>query len=118
LYVVGGEKEMKTKGLVIVLILAVMLFTAKSVYSGNKPPGSTFGPIVKAHPWEEIDDNSGPTGSSAMILKNDHKIFMIPIFSDFLIWVYIKDIRKGSDHQGSSININDKSYQYQIIFPW
>jgi len=106
---------MKTKSLAIILVLAVLLLTAGSVYSGNRPPGSTFGPIVKGHPWEE-NYNNGPTGSSAMILKNDHRVFMIPIFSDFLIWIYIKDIRNGSDYQKNSTKIDQKSYQ--IIFPW
>jgi hypothetical protein len=115
LYVLGGEKEMKTKGLVIILVLAASILAVGSAYPGNVPPGSTFGPIVKAHPWEDFNNN-GPSPSSAMILKNDRKVFMIPIFSDFLIWVYIKDIRKGSNHQKSSVKVDERSYQ--IIFPW
>jgi hypothetical protein len=107
---------MKTKSLAIVLVLTVLFLATGSVYSGSRPPGSTFGPIVKAHPWEELNDNNGPAGSSAMILKNDHKVFMIPLFSDFLIWVYVKDIHKGSNHQKNSTKIDEKSYQ--ITFPW
>lgn len=107
---------MRTKGLAIILVLAVLILAAGSVYSGSGPPGSTFGPTPRAHPWEEHNNNNGPFGCSAMVLQDDPKVVMIPIFSDFLIWIYIKDIHKGSDRQGSGIKIGDKSYQ--IIFPW
>ena len=105
---------MRTKDLAIILVLAVLILAAGSVYSGNGPPGSTFGPTPKAHPWE--GDKDGPSGCSAMVLQDDPKVIMIPIFSDFLIWIYIKDVHKESEHQKNSVKIDDKSYQ--IIFPW
>lgn len=112
----GGEKEMKTKSLAIILGLAVLMLAAGSAHPGGGPPGSTFG-TPSAHPWEELNNNNGPVGSpSVMILRDDHKVIIIPIFSDFLFWIYIKDIRKGSDHQKNSIKIEEGSYQ--IIFPW
>lgn len=96
---------MKTKILAVVLVLAVLILAAGSAYSGWRPPGSR----CKAHPWE-----GSPPG--AKIIRDDHRVIMIPIFSDFLIWVYIKDIGKGSDQQKNSIKISERSYQ--IIFPW
>lgn len=89
---------MKTKSLAIILVLAVWILAAGSAYSGGGPPGNTFG-TPSAHPWEEPNNNNGPSPSSAMISRYDHRVIMIPIFSDFLIWIYIKDIRKGSDQQ-------------------
>lgn len=105
---------MKTKGLAITLVLAVLILAAGSVYSGSGPPGSTFGPTPRAHPWEE--DNDGPSGCSAMIIQDNHEVIMIPIFSDFFIWISIKVVHKESEHQKNSVKIDDNSYQ--IIFPW
>jgi hypothetical protein len=107
---------MKTKSLAIILVLAIMILTAGSVYSGRVPPGSTFGPIVKGHPWEELNNNNGPSGCSAVFLQDNRKVIEIRIFSDFFIWIYIKDVPKGSNHQKNSTKTNEKSYQ--IIFPW
>jgi hypothetical protein len=107
---------MKTKSLAIVLVLAVLFLMAGSVYPGSGPPGIPSRPVVKGHPWEELNNNNGPSGSKGMVFQDSPKVLMIPIFSDFLIWIYIKDIRKGNDHQKDSVKISDKSYQ--IIFPW
>lgn len=107
---------MKTKSLAIILVLAVLILTAGSVYPGSRPPGGTIGSPPKAHPWEEPNNNNGPSGCSAMFPQEDHKVVAIRIFSDFFIWIYIKDMPKGSDHQKDSIKTNEKSYQ--IIFPW
>ncbi len=108
---------MKTKGLAIILILAMLILTSGSVYSGYGPPRSTFGPTPKAHPWEDLNNNDGPSGCSPMILQDDDpKVIMIPIFSDFLIWIYIKGVHKESEHQKNSVKTGDNSYQ--IIFPW
>ncbi|MFQ6003291.1 MAG: hypothetical protein ACE5KJ_06050 [Candidatus Zixiibacteriota bacterium] len=49
---------MKTKSLAIILVLAVLILAAGSVYSGRGPKGGTFGPPVKGHPWEEINNNN------------------------------------------------------------
>lgn len=105
---------MKAKIIAIILVLAILIIATGSVYSGLGPPGRTFGPTPKAHPWEDFNNNNGPSGCKAMVLKDDRKVLMIPIFSDFLIWIYIKDAPIGSDHGG--IKIGEKSYQ--IIFPW
>ncbi|MFQ6003386.1 MAG: hypothetical protein ACE5KJ_06530, partial [Candidatus Zixiibacteriota bacterium] len=70
---------------------------------------------VKGHPWEEINNNNGPSGCSGNGYSDGHKVITIPIFSDFFIWIYIKDIRRESEHQKNSVKIDDKSYQ--IIFP-
>lgn len=107
---------MKTKSLAIILVLAIMILTAGSVYSGRVPPGSTFGPIVKGHPWEELNNNNGPSGCSGMFLQDNRKVIEIRIFSDFFIWIYIKDKPKGSGHQKNSTKTDERSYQ--IIFPW
>ena len=93
---------MKTKSLTIILVLAMLMLAAGSVYSG--------------HPWEELNNDNGPFGCSPMGLQDDTKVIMMPIFSDFLIWIYIKDIHKESEHQKNSVKTDDKSYQ--IIFPW
>jgi hypothetical protein len=106
---------MKTKGLAIILLLTILMLAAGLAYSGSRPTGYTFGTTIWAHPWDEPNNNNGPSPSSAMIRRDDHRVIMIPI-SDFLIWIYIKDIPKGSDHQKNSIKINERSYQ--IIFPW
>jgi hypothetical protein len=104
---------MKTKSLVVVLVLTVLIFTTGSVYSKNAPPGSVW----KAHPWEDSNNsNNRPSLSSNIVIYNDHNVIVIPIFSDFLIWIFIKDVPKGSDHQKNSINTDVRSYQ--IIFPW
>lgn len=116
LHVLGGEKKMKTKSLVIILVLAVLILTAGSVYPGSGPKEITFGSPAKAHPWEDLNYINGPVGSSAMILKEDYRVTIIPFFSDFWIWICIKDIRKGSDQQKNSIKVDERSYQ--IIFPW
>jgi hypothetical protein len=108
---------MKKKSLAIILVLTMLFLVTGSVYSGNRPSGSTVGSPTKAHPWEELNNGNGPSPSSAMGLYHDYKAIMVPIFSDFLIWIYIKDTRKGSDHQESSIKIDERS-SYQIIFPW
>jgi len=107
---------MKMKSIVIILVLAMLFLAAGLAYSEGGPPGSTFGPPAKGHPWEEFNDDTGPSGSSAMVIHEARIVIMIPIFSDFLIWIRIRDIRKGGDLQESSDKINDKSYQ--IIFPW
>lgn len=107
---------MKTKSLAIILVLAVLILTAGSVYPGSRPPGNTFGSPAKAHPWEEPNNNNGPSGSSAMFIPEGRKVVEIRIFSDFFIWIYIKDVPKGSGHQKNSTKTNEKSYQ--IIFPW
>jgi len=94
---------MKTKGLAIILILAMLIFASGSVYSG--------------HPWEDLNNNDGPFRCSPMALQDDDPtVIMIPIFSDFLIWIYIKGVHKESEHQKNSVKIGDSSYQ--IIFPW
>jgi len=93
---------MKTKGLTIILILALLIFASGSVYSG--------------HPWDEHNNNDGPFGSSPRALQDDSKVIMIPIFSDFLIWIYIKGVHKESECQKNSVKTGDSSYQ--IIFPW
>lgn len=105
---------MRTKGLAIILILAMLIFASGSVYSGFGPPRSTFGPIAKGHPWE--GDKDGPSGCSAMIIQDDPEVIMIPIFSDFLIWIYIKGVHKENERQKNSVKTGDSSYQ--IIFPW
>jgi hypothetical protein len=107
---------MKTKSLAIILVLVILILTAGSVYPGSRPPGSTFGPIVKGHPWEDLNNNNGPSGGSAMFLQKHRKVIEIRIFSGFFIWIYIKDMPKGSDHPKNSTKTNEKSYQ--IIFPW
>jgi hypothetical protein len=108
---------MNTKSLAIILVLAIMILSAGSVYPGSGPPAGTVGPIiVKGHPWEDLNNTNGPFGSSAMFLQEDHKVVAIRIFSDFFIWIYIKDMPKGSNHQKESIKTNEKSCQ--IIFPW
>lgn len=107
---------MKTKSLAIILVLAILILTAGSVYPGRVPPGSTFGPIVKGHPWEDLNNTNGPSGSSAMFLQKDRKVIEIRIFSGFFICIYIKDMHKGSGHQKNSTKTNERSYQ--IIFPW
>lgn len=104
---------MKIKSLTIILILAMLIIDAGTVYPRNGPPGSTF----RAHPWEDLNNNNDPSPSSGMVLHYDQKVIVIQIFSDFLIWVYIKDVHKRSDDQKDSIKINESSYQIQIIFP-
>jgi hypothetical protein len=104
---------MKKKSLAVILVLAVLILATGSVYSENAPPGSKW----KGHPWEDFNNyNNRPSLGSAMFFYNDHKVIIIPIFSDFLIWIFIKDVPKGSDHQKNSIKIQEGSYQ--IIFPW
>ena len=94
---------MKTKGLAIIVVLAVLILTAGSGYS--------------VHPWEEDNNNNGPFGCSAIVLQDeDPEVIMIPIFSDFLIWIYIKGVHKESECQKNSVKTGDSSYQ--IIFPW
>jgi hypothetical protein len=51
-----------------------------------------------------------------MFIPEGRKVVEIRIFSDFFIWIYIKDVPKGSGHQKNSTKTNEKSYQ--IIFPW
>jgi hypothetical protein len=51
-----------------------------------------------------------------MFLQKDRKVIEIRIFSGFFIWIYIKDMPKGSGHQKNSTKTNERSYQ--IIFPW
>jgi hypothetical protein len=96
---------MKTKSLGIILILAVLLLAWGSAYSRIWSPVDP----LPGHPWE---------GSSKMV-KDDPKVkvvIMIPIFSDFLIWIYIKGVHKESERQENSVEMGDNSYQ--IIFPW
>lgn len=107
---------MRTKGLAIILVLAMLILVVGSVYSGYGPPGNTFGPPAKAHPWEDLKNSNGPAGCSAIILQDDPKVFMIPVFSDFLILIYVKDVHKESKHQKNPVKAGDSSYQ--IIFPW
>jgi hypothetical protein len=107
---------MKTKSLAIILVLAILILTAGSAYPGSGPKGNTFGSPAKAHPWEDFNYNNGPFGCSAMFIPEGRKVIEIRIFSDFFIWIYIKDVPKGSGHQKSSTKTNEKSYQ--IIFPW
>jgi hypothetical protein len=104
---------MKTKSLGIILILTVLLLAWGSAYSRTGSRGGTF----KAHPWEEGNNSNGPYGCSAKILKDDPKVvIMIPIFSDFVIWIYIWNTPNDSEHQKNSVEMGDNSYQ--IIFPW
>ncbi len=107
---------MKTKSLAIILVLAILILTAGSVYPGSRPTGNTFGSPTKAHPWEDLNNNNGPSGCSAVFLQEGRKVIEIRIFSDFFIWIYIKDMPKGSDHQKNSTKTDERSYQ--IIFPW
>lgn len=107
---------MKTKSLAIILVLVMVILIAGSVYPGRVPPGSTVGSPAKAHPWEDLNNNTGPSGCSAMFLQKDRKVIEIRIFSGFFIWIYIKDMPKGSGHQKNSTKTNERSYQ--IIFPW
>jgi hypothetical protein len=93
---------MKTKGWAIILILALLIFASGSVYS--------------SHPWEELNNDDGPFGCSPRALQDDYKVIMIPIFSNFLIWIYVKDGHKEGEHQKNSVKVEDNSYQ--IIFPW
>jgi hypothetical protein len=112
----GGEKKMKTKSLAIILVLAMLILTAGPVYPGRVPTRSKFGPPVKAHPWEDLNNNNGPSGCSAVFPQEDRKVIEIRIFSDFFIWIHIKDMPKRSDHQRNSTRTDVRSYQ--IIFPW
>ncbi len=104
---------MKTKSLAIILVLAVLMLAAGATYSAKAPKGGTFGPPVKAHPWEEINNNV-PSGSGTDLRSDDHKMITIPIFSDFFIWIHIKYVHKESEHPKDCARIGEKSYQ--IIF--
>lgn len=109
---------MKTKSLAIILVLAVLILAAGSVYSARGPRGGIFGPPVKGHPWEDFKDTSGGAGSgvpdSPSVTSDYQRVIPIPISSDFLILIYTKGIDKGNSDSGSSIKFKGKSYQ--IIF--
>ena len=108
---------MKTKSLVVILILAVMILAAGSAYSGRGPKGRLFGSTVEGHPWEDLK-NTTDTGSgvpaSTNVTPDYQRVIAIPIFSDFMILIYIQDINEKNSDSGSSIRFRDKSYQ--IIF--
>jgi hypothetical protein len=104
---------MKTKSLAIFLVLAMLMLSAASTFSASGPPGSR----LRGHPWEELNSNNGPSGSSAMVIQvKDRKVIMIPIFSDFFIWIYVDGVHNEGEHQKNSGKVGDNSYQ--IIFPW
>lgn len=110
---------MKTKSLAILLVLAMLILAAGSAYSVKGPKGGTFGPPLKGHPWEDFDNI--PPGSSGSgvpdppnAIRDYQRVIAVPIFSDFLILIYIQDINKENSDPGSSIKFRGKSYQ--IIF--
>ena len=104
---------MKTKSLAIILVLAVLMLVVGAAYSARAPKGGKFGPPMKGHPWEEFNNNR-PSGCGPSVRSDHHKMTVIPIFSDFFIWISVKEIAKESEHPKDSGKISKKSYQ--IIF--
>jgi hypothetical protein len=101
---------MRTKTLAIILVLTMLILATGSVYSAGPPPfiGSGSG-----HPWE--GSTEGPGGRPSPI-SNGHQVVMSPIFSDFFIGIYLKDVFREKEHPKKSVKIGDNLYQ--IFFPW
>ncbi len=105
---------MRKNSLAFVLVLAALILAGGTAYPGFGPPGGTSGPPAKGHPWE--GDINVPSGCSPVVIQDDGGMIMMPIFSDFFIFIYIKGVHKEGEDPGSSVKVGNESYQ--IIFPW
>ena len=101
---------MRTKSLAEILVLTMLILAATWVYSAgwSVPIGSGAG-----HPWEGSTD--GPGGRPSPI-STGYQMTMSPIFSDFFIVIYPKDVCKEGERQRKPDKIGDKSYQ--VFFIW
>ncbi len=101
---------MRTKSLAMVLVLTMLILAAASICSAgwSVPIGSGSG-----HPWEGSRD--GPGGHPSP-LSSGHQLTLSPVFSDFFIGIYLKDVCKVGEHLKKPDRIGDKSYQ--VFFIW
>jgi hypothetical protein len=101
---------MRTKSLAIILVLTMLILVATWAYSDgwSVPIGSGSG-----HPWEGYTDGPGGHPSPVSI---GHQVIMSPIFSDFFIGIYPKDVNKEGERVKRPDKIGDKSYQ--VFFIW
>ncbi len=101
---------MRTKSLATILASTMLILAATCVCSAgwSVPIGSGWG-----HPWEGSTD--GP-GSSPSPVSNGHQIIMSPIFSDFFIGIYPKEVHQEGELQEKPDRIGDKSYR--LFFIW
>ena len=101
---------MRTKTLATILVLTMLILATGSVYSAGPPPRIGSG---SGHPWEGFTD--GPGGRPSPV-SYGHQLVMSPIFSDFFIGIYLKDVFREKEHLRKPVKIGDNSYQ--ILFPW
>jgi hypothetical protein len=100
---------MRTKSLAAIPVLTMLILVVTWVCSAgwSLPIGSGSG-----HPWE--GSLHGP-GNRASPVSSGYQIIMSPIFSDFFIAIYPKDVHQKSDVQEKPDRIGDKSYRLFFI---
>jgi hypothetical protein len=101
---------MRTKSLATIPVLTMLILAATWVCSAgwSLPIGSGSG-----HPWEGSMD--GP-GSRPSPVSGGHQIIMSPIFSDFFIGIYPKEVQQESQLQEKPDRIGDKPYR--LFLTW